>query len=172
MKKLLGDLGTAIFLVVVIVGSLLVYDLVKNPIEDRTDIDFGGQSAAWNQMESFNYYTTSTGSFTDGMMPVKLLERDADRVYALIINDSSSDIYVYATSSNLGTDGLGDSVFDAAATSSLVSINPDEEMSQSGIRVVSDGGAYEILPDNLVIGYIWATSTAGATKQKINVIYK
>lgn len=89
---------------------------------------------------------TSTGS---NLVPVRILDQNGDRRYARIMNDSDTKIYFYF--------GNFDSGLAASTTVTLT----------KGMALAA-GGSYEINPNNLYLGQIWATSTA-ASKSIITV---
>ncbi len=162
---------------IVLLGSIAVLQLFTFLAPSRTPDIFvtvdipesivgdqlGGQFNA-NSIPSLTQTTTSTGSFGDGTIPVKLLDMNSARDYAIFCNDSNVPVYLTVTTSVLTVDGLGTTNGDAAATSSIAALD--------GIRLNANGGCYELLPENLVWGHVWATSTGGITKKAINISYK
>lgn len=110
----------------------------------------GGADVQTNKIGSLTSFSTSTTA----TMPVRLLEADASRRYAMISNRSDTAVYLFATSTNL--------TFAEAQTN----------ISASGLVGIYLGANsnYEIAPDNTLIGYVWASSTAAS--KAINVNYK
>lgn len=94
----------------------------------------------------FNIFArpTHTATSTHTTMPVLLMSTNTSRVYGLIENDSDTVMYLYFG-------GFQDPV------SASTTVNPNE-----GVRVNANGGSYEILPENMYYGPIWATSTAAS----------
>ena len=153
MKKTLGIIGLSLLAVVIIVGGLLTYDLVQ-PKAEQT---FG--STDFNVLGgSLTNSATSTGSYCT-TCPVKILDQDTSRRYAVITNPNATAVYLYATDSTLTVDGLGGVTATSTITSPL-----------DGIYLAASGGTYEIDADNLITGHLWASSTAASLQ--INVSYK
>jgi len=100
----------------------------------------------------FNYLTDL--STTTAAVPIKLLDADYNRRYAIISNPSDTGIYLFATSTNI------------TATQATTYIAAS---GLTGIYVAA-GTNYEINPDNTFYGYLWASTTAPS--KKINVSYK
>lgn len=92
---------------------------------------------------------TSAGSTTtpagNSGLPVQVLARNNSRQYAVICNDDSTN-NVYLT--------MRDFTSPTAAGTNV----------SGTIRINSGGGCYEILPENLFLGQVWATSTARSVK--------
>lgn len=124
-------------------------------------VSLGGSEARINQMGDLISFATSTGSFGTGEVPVKLLDLDASRRYAIFTNVSDTTVYLFATTTDLGINGSTDK--NATSTQMATEL--------SGIPVIANG-SYEVLPENLIYGHWWATSTAGVTKKAINISYK
>ena len=114
---------------------------------------FGSRAdAPTNMMGGLTHYTTSTSS----ALPVKLLDKDTNRRYAVISTVSTTPVYLYFTADTWTLDGSG-----TPATSTITALN--------GIPVVA-GERYEINPDNLIYGNVWVSSTVSGVA--INVSYK
>ena len=77
---------------------------------------------------------TTNDSVTIGTSSTEILVANAARLYAIIVNNSSSSVYLA-----LGVDAV---------------LN-------KGIRINANGGSYEIKSDNLFIGAINGISAAG-----------
>lgn len=136
---------TAVFAVILI--ALIVNWLNPVPVLMGSRAD-----APTNMMSELTHYTTSTST----ALPVKVLDRDPNRRYAVISNVSTTPIYLYFTSDTWTLDGSG-----TPATSTITALN--------GVSVVA-GERYEINPDNMIYGHIWASSTVAGVA--INISYK
>ena len=79
--------------------------------------------------------TTTNDSVTIGTSTTEILAANANRLYALVVNNSSSSVYLA-----LGVNAV---------------LN-------KGIRINANGGSYEIKTDNLFIGAINGISAAGS----------
>jgi hypothetical protein len=90
--------------------------------------------------------TNGATTTTSLAVPVKVLNTNGSRRYALITNDSDTVVYLY----------LGYFASPKAA-STTVALN-------TGVRLAASGGSFEIDPDNLYTGQVWATSTAASKK--------
>jgi len=113
---------------------------------------FGSRAdAATNMIGGLTAFSTSTNS---GILPVKLLTMDSNRRYVSITNTSATAAYLYFTTDTWSLDGSG-----TPATSTITSLN--------GIYLVG-GGSYDINPDNMIYGHIWASSTVAGVKLNIN----
>ena len=160
MKKL------KIFSIIVSVLLVISVGIQLYPyIVDSLNLGVGGTSS-FNRMENLTTKATSTGSYGVGNLPVKLLDKDADRRYVHIQNNSDTAIFLYATNSVLDLSGTGKPRY---ASGTITALN--------GIRLEPLDGdnlddTYVIGPDNMITGHIWASSTAGATKKEILVSYK
>ena len=111
----------------------------------------GRSEAATNMMGGLTAFSTSTNS---GALPVKLLDLDSNRRYVVISNTSATAAFLYFTTDSWTLDGSG-----TPATSTITSLN--------GVYLAG-GASYEINPDNLIYGNIWASSTASGVKLNIN----
>lgn len=109
----------------------------------------GGRDADFNKIDNLTTISTTTAS----VLPVKLLNLDANRRYAVVSNASDTAIYLYATTTDL-TAGLD-------ASNAI--------KSRDGVYVGANSN-FIFDTDNMVYSNIWASSTA-ADKQ-INVSYK
>lgn len=171
MKKVLSNIGTGLYMIAVVaIGFAIGVAVVLPFIEKTTPIEpilGGSQESRTNKIGGLTHLSTSTRSFCDEC-PVKLLSLDNNRRYALIQNNSAVDVYLFATTSNLGTDGTGDGTFDRAATTTITAFD--------GIRLAPNDSdnlddQYVIGPDNLIFGNVWATSS-GAVALEILVHFK
>jgi len=104
------------------------------------------KGADFNQVETV---TSGQATTTNSALPIIVLNHNASRKYAKIINDSATAIYLY----------LGNFA-SASAASTTVGVN-------KGIRLNATGGEYVIGPDNLWQGECWASSTASG----LNISY-
>lgn len=120
-------------LVIIVAGMAMVLGFMLN------------KSKNFGQGENFNLIDTTTQSTTSTatLLPVKVLARNYNRIYGLIVNDS--DTVMYLSLNNFT---------DASAASTTV----------FGIRLNANGGSYEVMPSNNYIGDVWATSTASNKK--------
>jgi len=88
---------------------------------------------------------TSTATSTGGTFPIKVLDTNYGRGYALIQNDSANDVYLwfqdFTTTANAST---------------TVAVN-------KGV-LLKPAGHYEMLPENLIVGQVWATSTVSGSR--------
>ena len=126
-------IALAVVAVIAVIASL-VMGLSKSKVEE-----FAGFAApGFNQFFSTTLTATTTQS---SGLPVKLLAKNSSRLYAIIVNDSDTDIYIHLNSFD-----------DAQVASTTVNVN-------TGIRLNSNGGSYELLPENIYAGEVWATST-------------
>ena len=76
-----------------------------------------------------------------------VIPASSTRIYALIINDSDTDIYLHFQNFT-----------DHVAASTTVIRN-------RGIRLNANGGSYEILPENMYVGDVWVASTTASGKR-------
>ncbi len=107
-----------------------------------------------------NRTATSTCSYC-ATCPVKLLSRDVSREYAVIQNVSDTDMYLYFSATELTVDGLGGTT----ATGTITTLN-GIKLEQAGIV----GDTFIIGQDNLIIDYVYVSSTA--VSKTVNVTYK
>lgn len=84
---------------------------------------------------------THTVTTTHGSLPVQLMATNTSRIYGLIVNGSDTNINLYFGS-----------FADPLQASTTVS-------STSGF-LVAPNGSYEIVPENIYSGAVWASSTA------------
>ena len=101
--------------------------------------------------------STTTGSFSSDV-PVKLLDASSSRQYASIGNNSATTIFLYFSNEVLQVVGDGSGTI---ATSTIDTLD--------GIPVKA-GETYEILPENLITDWIYASSTL--SDLQINITYK
>lgn len=135
------------------VGGAIGYGVYKN----MNPADFGrGTNSRFNSID-----VLISAQVTTTALPVKVLDKDADRRYAIITNISGTTIYLFATTTVLTIDGLEPGEGEKTATTSITVLN--------GIPVLANG-SYVIDPDNTLYGHIWASSTASGLN--INVSYK
>lgn len=109
----------------------------------------GSTDIATNRFNNLTSLSTTTAA-----VPIKLLDADSNRRYAIISNASDTGIYLFATSTNITASQATTYI----AASGLV-----------GIFIPATSN-YEINPDNTFYGYLWASTTAAS--KKINVNYK
>ena len=136
MKKYLGLIAALLVALVVIAFSIFTRkQAVPDPVAGASF-----SAPGFNQWNTSVMNTTSTlGSFMQIVLP-----RNNSRIYALIQNTSNSDIFIYP--SNFADHAAAEKQGFAVGAS-------------KGIRVTANGGAYEIVPENLFQGDIWVAST-------------
>lgn len=151
-----------VIIILAVVAVLVVASYYAiNVTEDKS---LAGRDVNTNDMGYLVSSATSTGSYS-GTEPVMLLEKDNDRRYAIIQNNSDTDIYLFATTTLLDYTGTG---LPRYASGTVTVLN--------GIRLAPNDGdnlddTYIIGSDNLFYGYIYASSTAGTTKKEVLVNY-
>lgn len=96
-------------------------------------------------VDTINYNTFSSSS----TLPVKILSRNYNRLYAMIQNDSNVPLYIY----------LGNFTSSSTASTTV--------LTGTGIRL-NTAGSYEIKSDNMWIGDVWLASTTGANNVLVN----
>jgi hypothetical protein len=166
MKKTIITILTAI---IVLLGGGVAYN----------QLEFGrGSDASFNRVGNMTGFATTTGSYCI-TCPVKLLDLDSDRRYAVIQNLSDTDIYLYATTTDLGIGFTGTYLDPLTNASGPSKTATSTEMSNvqspqfTGILLEANGQPLsEIVfdADNMIYGHIWATSTA--VSKQIQVNYK
>jgi hypothetical protein len=129
-------------ILLVMVGVLAVNKTMK------TDGVLGASPAATNVLSSITQGTTSTYA----ALPVPVLSRDAYRRYATICNDHAST-KVYLVLKNFDSNTAASTTFGTAAPNGVL---------------VAGNSCYEINPDNLFIGDVWASSTVSGIKIHFN----
>lgn len=106
-----------------------------------------GAAVDFNLIDAPTHTATSTGT----RFPVKVLSRNYNRIYALVENDPTNSSNVYLFFGNFAT---------SQAAADGLPANLVSSTSATGTVVLAPGGSYEILPENMVIGDMWATGTA------------
>jgi hypothetical protein len=110
---------------------------------------------------SFNNLTSYATS-TTAENPVKVLDLDVNRRYALFQNNSDADIWLFATTTALSIAGTG---ADNTATTSITVLNGVLlEAKKAGAPVAT----WELTPENMVYSHIWASSTAASKEIIVN----
>jgi hypothetical protein len=160
--------------IVIVCGGLLAYDFVKLKINNKNEKV--GYSANSNVLDTIIHNSTTTSSYCS-YCPVKLLDYDFNRQYARIQNVSDTAVYLYISTTTLSYDTTGILDSQNSATGTISSLNGLIVLAPLNSSVAGDSLAnadtyYDILPNNLIIGEIWATSTANGVGKRINVIYK
>lgn len=154
MKNFLSLLAISISLVIIIAVGINVSSSFVLPDNDS----LGGYPVDYNSIPSLTSFATSTGSYC-ATCPVKLLDKNSERRYVKIQNNSNTVVYLVATTTDLTVDGLGGTT----ATSTITALN--------GIRLTTVGtwgSEYIIESDNMIYGNLWATSTAATKEILIN----
>ena len=149
-----------IFIGVVAIIAVIALLVAIYAVSNNQTNSFGSSDADFNQIGYLTSLSTSTGSYC-ATCPVKLLDLNSGRRYAIIQNNSDTDVYLYFTNETLTVDGLGGTT----ATSTITSLN--------GIRLAPNDSdnlddTYVIGPDNMIYGNIWATSTAISKEISVN----
>jgi len=155
IKDILVSVLVIVIAVAVVATGLILADLFKVKNEAL------GFPSGSNVLDSMTHYTTSTGSY-DAAVPVKILTRNNERLYALIQNNSDTNIYLYFPTGLLAYNFSELATGYTSATSSITTLE--------GLVKIVPSGSYEILPENMWIGEIWATSTA--VSKNINIVYR
>lgn len=122
----------------VVVVAIVVGILAWSPWKKRS-IGQGGTGVVnlITDLTPINYTSSSTS-------PIRILNANYNRIYALIVNDSDTAMYIYPVN------------FSSTSTASTTVI------AGRGIRLNANGGSYEIDVNNTYVGEVWlATSTAG-----------
>lgn len=134
--------GLIVLLAVGLLTLLLVVSI--HPKVGDSNLTGAFSAPGFNNFMTPTITATTTGAH---QRPVMLMTTNTSRIYGLIVNDSDTDLYIFMR-------GYKDTVNAGSVISSLT----------TGIRINANGGSYEILPENLYNGPIWASSTA-ASKQ-------
>lgn len=135
-----------------------------------------GADSSFNQMGDVTSFATTTGSYCSNC-PVKLLHLDANRRYAIIQNLSDTDIYLYATTTDLGIGLTGtyldpiDNSSGPTKTATGTQMGIVGAIQFTGILLEANGqplSQIELGPENMVYGHIWATSSAASKQIQVN----
>lgn len=110
--------------------------------------------AQFNKMGFLYHYSTNTTAYN----PVKVLGLNSTTRYALFQNNSDKDVWLYATTTALNT------------TEARQYFNRKDGILLLAKQASSTASWWEITPNNLIYGNIWASSTA--TGKNIIVNYK
>ncbi|MBI3980968.1 hypothetical protein HY345_03130 [Candidatus Microgenomates bacterium] len=136
-NKLLLLLASGVVAVLVIT----YYFVGLKVVVQKEPKSLGAGATDFNLVDSMTLSATSTVANASGD-PVKVLSRNYNRIYAVIQNDSDTDIYLWPQN-----------FANIAAASSTVSA--------TGSLKLTPGGHLELLPENMIITDVWATSTLG-----------
>ena len=156
-------------IIIAIIAVLLVACVSYIGYKIFNDDEFGaGYDSRSNKMGYLTTYSTTTSVAGAGFCagcPVKILDKNINRRYAWIHNNSSVDIYLFSTTTTLDLSGTG---ADRAATTSIANLN--------GIRIAANDGdnmddVYVIDQSNMIYGHLWASSTADGVAKEIIVNY-
>jgi len=153
MKKILLTVG---IVVIVALGYLGYTKLGNQRLGGSADVRV-------NKFGDLTSFSTSTGSYCDGC-PVQVLAYDTDRRYALFQNNSDTDLWLFATTTELDVSGLNSARFATGAITFLDGVLL--EAKKAGAEIAT----YTVGPENLIYGYFYASSTA--TGKTIIVNYK
>ena len=122
----------------------------------------------FNNLQNPTITSTTTGSFASNV-PVKVLDNRTGRKYARIINDGTTDVYLYISNDKLCYNFAEmDASCIASATSTIteltgIKLGPSSN-AVSGDILYNSPNYYDITPDNQFTGEIWATSSAASVK--------
>ena len=121
---------------------------------------YGGVQILGAQQSSLNSFDalTSKTVITTGS-PVKLLDMDTQRQYAIITNISDTTIYLFVTTTPLVVGTGTTTPYEKIATSSISSLN--------GIPILTTD-SYEFDTRNMAYGDIWASSTVASKSILVN----
>ncbi len=144
--------------------TLLVAVLGLLGYNAATDQNLGGGDVSINSMGYLTSKATSTGSYR-GTEPVLLVSQGDIKRYAIIINNSDTDMFLFATTTDLDYTGTGAARYASGTITVLDGILLKAE------QATDDQDTYTIGPDNFLYGNIYASSTAGATKKELLINY-
>ena len=142
-----GLKGVIVAVLVAVLG-LLGYDAVET--------NFGAhQEARFNTIDSLTSYATTTGTGQGGALnPVLVLAKDSNRRYAQFVNNTATDLWLFATSTTLDLTGTG------AANNASTSISTLNGVLLEAKKAGAPVSTWELTPDNMVYGNIYASTTA------------
>jgi hypothetical protein len=129
--------------VIVVSGGLYISSQVDTQGEGPSFSGYGN----FNIFDNVTHTATTTGADPE---PIFLLDRNPERQYARIDNNSATDVYLYF----------------ATSTADMVT---NQANALNGV-VVQPNSSYEILPDNMYTDLVYASSTAASLS--INVTEK
>lgn len=143
IDKLKVAIVSGVLVIGVLVGASIGL-IKKQPANEKQEqsLGYGGQGG----LNTIDFVSTTVTS-TLGNNAQIILARNARRTYALIVNDSTSTIYIYPRNFNN---------FQQASTTVVIN---------TGIRLNASGGAYEMLPENLILSDVWVASTTSANQR-------
>lgn len=159
LKSILGDIGVIIVAVLVVAVGIYVASLMPK-IQSG---NLGAANADGNMIQGQVHYSTTTQSYCLSC-PVKLVDRNANRQYVLIQNASDSYVWLYFSKALLDYNFTEMTSGYTSATGTITSLN--------GLVALAPTSTYEIMPDNLMIGQVWATSSNPAAARRINILYQ
>ena len=119
-----------------VVGAFLLGMLAR---PQKVVLPLGINSGEVNQFHTTNQAVVTT---SNSGLPARVLAENTSRYYAAIVNDSDTAIYITLQSFT-----------NSSSASTTVGAG-------KGIRLNSNGGSYEILPENMYTGEVWASSSA------------
>lgn len=145
----------------ILIAALLVVVIIGGYLVTSNKQDLGGGDQNINSMGYLTPFATSTGSYASDF-PVLLLTKDNNRRYAVIQNNSDTDVYLFFSNAQLDQTGTG-----AAnnATTTYTTLN--------GIRLAPNDSdnlddTFVIDSDNRIYGYVYASSTATGKEILVN----
>lgn len=166
MKKILTNLVeylglTVVFTIGVTIAIVLAVSFIQPQIQKV--VNFGGAGID-NHFPGVTMSATSTGSFC-ATCPVKVLSADTGRRYARIENsgNTGNTVYLYFSETPLALNLTAITGGETAATGTITTLN--------GLIILAPSSTYEILPEKLFTGEVWATTT-NANLAKINFVYR
>ncbi len=122
----------------IVVAVIVVGVLIWNPWKLK-EIGQGG-TGGMNLITDLTPVSFSSSSTS----PIRILNANYNRIYALIENDSDTALYIYPVN------------FTSTSSASTTVV------AGKGIRLNANGGSYEIDVNNTYVGEVWlSTSTAG-----------
>lgn len=140
MKRIWQVVGVGIG---VLLAGVVAWGIFRSVVPASGPVGINYQNV--NTLYTTSQVVTSTRTGAGGL-PLLAMTRHETRVYGLIQNDCTSDIYIYLTN------------FSSDVTASTTAV------ANNGIRLVAGGGSYEILPENLYVDDVWVATTTAACK--------
>lgn len=132
--------GLVFLILILLVAGQIGGQLVVKKMDKPSSL--GGSN--YNNVNILNTVTHSSTSTASLPLPVLVLARNSSRAYAKIANNSATAVNIF----------LGNFASMSAASTSV--------SSTAGIRLApvnSPGFEYDIKPENLYVGDVWASST-------------
>lgn len=124
-----------------------------------------GRDASFNRYSSLTSSATSTGSYFY-QAPVEVLELDANRRYVHIHNNSNTEMHLFCRNTPLDYTGTG---AENNATTTITELTGITLAPEDADNLDDD---YIMDNSNMCYGFLYATSTGGATKKELLINYK